>query len=470
MALWAVAGSADAITVSGWPIPDLSGATPPAALGDDPILGRQACPPLTRLNLKERKAEDLLTRRIVEEFRDERRGSLWRLELRPGLFWWSGEPVVAQDVAVFVAKRLPEVVKRKGGDHWELPAFEATADGDRFVTVSWKKPPPFGPYVLNGEPLFRPAPGSTSYECAGLYKITHATATAVELKPAPGYQAKKPLPAVRLLATGADADLAFHYASSQSNRVCTAPFELPIATVIGWNGRRGLTADPRVRGILTQLLPRGALLREGASALGELATAPIPTMHPGYDATVPLRSFDLQAASDALNGLGFRRKSPDTPRLDAAGQPLRLVLRTSSSTASLAGKVVADALASVGVGVVFAKPGEPGLVDGELMSVALDWPGGDLLQDFHSRAADGGTLWALHDKALDQRLESYALSLTTATPAFATLAQIHKTLAAQEPVSVIMQHRACAVARGLPAWPKAGPDELDPDWFRRLLL
>src|SRR4051794_19194181 len=103
----AAAGAADTVDVVGWPLPDLQAPAPRLDAGDDPIYGRQACPPLTRLNLAQRKSEELLLKKVVVEFSDASRGSVWRLELRPGLFWWSGAPVTADDAAKYVKTVLP---------------------------------------------------------------------------------------------------------------------------------------------------------------------------------------------------------------------------------------------------------------------------------------------------------------------------------------------------------------------------
>ena len=139
------------------------------------------------------------------------------------------------------------------------------------------------------------------------------------------------------------------------------------------------------------------------------------------------------------------------------------------------GAVLEPNAAAVGIGMRFVhddgKSASDGpRVDGFLAALALDWPRSDLLGNFHSGVADAAPFWPLGDAALDKALETYAASLTTATPAFKALADVHARLFALEPASILMQHKACLGAGPGLAVGRAAVNPRDPDWFRQLLL
>src|SRR5206468_12717960 len=123
---------------------------------------------------------------------------------------------------------------------------------------------------------------------------------------------------------------------------CSRTLDLPYATMIVWNPTRPPTDRKEFRRLLTQLVPRGMLVSAGAAALADVASAPVPRQHPGYDPKVTARPFDIKAAAAALNQLGYRRKSPVSPRTDATGKPLKLTLLAPGGGAGLPEKVIMD--------------------------------------------------------------------------------------------------------------------------------
>jgi hypothetical protein len=186
----------------------------------------------------------------------------------------------------------------------------------------------------------------------------------------------------------------------------------------------------------------------------------------------------MEYASKELGKLGYKRKAGDTPRLGLDGKPLRLVFGTTNSSAGLVEKVLADAFTAIGIGVEFVGPdklkGKTGSLAGVLTGVTLEWPRSDLLLNFHGGLKNSPLqsypFWPLPDKELDQELEAYALSLTTATPDFSLLSRIHARLFDLEPVTVLMQHKACVEAGGNLAEKLKAVSIKDPDWFRRIVL
>lgn len=474
-----------AVDVLGWPVPRLDQDAPDLELGDDPVSGRQLCPALTRLNLATRRSEALVLKRMAEEFRNEERGSLWRLELRSGIFWWSGEPVTSEDIAQFVRKALPDVVARRGAGLWALPDFEVKADGPSDVVIRWKKLPVFGPFVMNDAPLYRSRTSDgMRYECAGLYR-PEAEGYGVALRPTPGYKGSKLLPEIRIYRAGsrpvrsAEKTFELRYASGVSGQQmerraseasCKQSLQMPFATMVVWNTHRAPTSDKNFRQLLTQLIPRGPLANAGAADMAEVAAGPVPRVHPGFNGQVRIRPFNIRAVSEGLSRLGFKRKTASSPRVDAKGKAVDLVLLTQTNSPGLAEKVIADAFSAVGLGVTFKTKLAAGeTADGVLAAFALDWPRVSFLSNFHSGVTNTAPFWSLGDKDLDQLLEAYARSLTQETPDFSLLGKIHAHLAELEPVTVLLQHKACVVSSAGLKLAK-GLNQNDPDWFRQLLF
>jgi hypothetical protein len=480
----AVSAQAQNINLYGWPQPDPTRESPAGWLGNDPIVGRLACPPLTRLNLRLKQVDDMLVRQIVVE------GAVWRFELRSGMFWWSGEPVVTADLVRFLEAELERVAVERGAGLWKVPARSISAGEGGNVVITWKETPVFGPYVLNGIPFARGTPaGSTPrFECVGLHRLRQDGAVMV-LEPRSGSRARASSVAILSAPRGGKVPrdkpyVALKTATDFSGNPWTRPgddqvkcqttLDLSAATMIAWNGEQGPTADPRFRRLLTQLVPRGALLRSGGASLGELLTAPIARRHPGYDARLALRPSDLDAASEGLTSLGYVRSASTALRkLPGSTSDLKLLIASTDKASALVEKVVIDAFQAVGVGVRFVPAGELKRgehVDGILGTFDLDWPDSDLLSNFHSRAkhpqSGGIPLARLEDAELDGALERYSLSLTRGAPDFASLTAVHRRLYELEPVTVVMQHKACLEVGGGLALPKSGVDPLDPDWFR----
>ena len=261
---------------------------------------------------------------------------------------------------------------------------------------------------------------------------------------------------------------------------CAHPLDLPYATLILWNPTKGPTKDPEFRHLLTQLVPRGPLASAGAGRLGDVASAPVPRSHPGYDPKVGTRSFDMRAASASLNNLGYRRKTAGSPRLDAQGQPLEAgdrrtvgasggpnLRRKKSSPTPFRRSASRRSSARKQEGDDSDWPASPRRRARDLRSrlAARQLP-----RELHSRAVATAPFWPLGDAALDQELERYAASLTTAAPDFTSLARIHRRLAALEPATVLLQHKACVGATANLKLPKGNLNQRDPDWFRQLLF
>ena len=490
------------LKVIGWPQTLKVEAQPPEWLGDDPFLGRLACPALTRLNLARGGSEPVLLARAGVTSGE------WQFELRPGLRWWNGDAVSVADLEAFLHKHLAEIAKERGAGLWDVPSSTfSTTPKSMVLTVRWDKLPKFGPWILNGVPFFRAVPANRvapqssaasaaeqrlSWECAGLYALRPAAA-GWEMVPNSGYAGSRrpilstqtPPEAPSSLPKGS---IVFGMARDQkdsnalrkaeSDVSCRPTVDLPFVSAIVWNIRKDPMSSTELRRVMTQLTPRGELMRAGSALLGELVSAPIPRIHPGYDPGQRVRQYSVDAATKALNRLGFKRDRADAPRRDRAGQPMKLVIGMDGSGGGLVGKVIADAFALVGIAVEFrVLANSSGSfftntetdVDGVITTVQLPWPGSDFLQTFHTKARATGPFLPLNNEQLDRDLEAYALSLTTERPEFSLLRRIHDRLYELEPMTSLFQHRACLRRIG-DSGSVARIDPRDPDWMRKLIL
>ncbi|UCC71794.1 MAG: hypothetical protein JSV86_15675 [Gemmatimonadota bacterium] len=97
---------------------------------------------------------------------------------------------------------------------------------------------------------------------------------------------------------------------------------------IGWNVRRPLLRDPRVRRALTMALDRQQLIDVLMYGYGQLATGTIAPWHPMFTAIEPL-PFDPGAAGALLAAAGYLDRDGDGVRATEDGTPLRLTLMTN---------------------------------------------------------------------------------------------------------------------------------------------
>lgn len=484
-----VAGTARAqtIPVVGWPLMEHSSAEILEQLQDDPIIGRLACPPLTRLNLRSQKVDELLLKEVKSEPRR------WRMQLRSGLTWWNGDAVSAKDLSDFIEKNISGAVLKKGGGLWAVPSFNIVIRDHHTVTVEWQEPPLFGPFVFNGVPFSRAliAQKDRQFECVGLYQLKSLDG-AYELQQRANLKTKLPVLRVQPKISGPEIPREAPFflfkmpmdfsgnpwtrpGDTQAN--CEATIDLPAATMIVWNTSDGPTKNPDFRRILTHLVPRGPLLRAGGAGLGELLTAPIARRHPGYNQELALRPSDLELASKRLDQLGYKRSAAGMMRkLSEFKNELTLAISEKGQAFELIEKVVVDAFQAVGLGVrVVSIPEFRGgnQWDGMLSTFALDWPDSNLLGSFHSQLSRNNPNNFFpnpKDADLDLMLERYALSLTHREPNFSILSMIHARLYELELVTVVMQHKICLETSGRLKFTKNEIDSRDPDWFRHLVL
>ena len=490
------------IVVSGWPfgVPgDPSKGDVPAA--EDAAFGRLACPSLTRLNLQQKKSEALLLRSVEAESPTQ-----WKFTLKSDLFWWSGKPVTSLDLATFLREEVCSAATGVFGADFTCPKFEVTElDGGAkgappTATVVWQSQPEFGPYILNDRAFFHRS-GNAGIECAGLYRYRNMGQSQVEFLPAQGYLQKRPVLQFNEVREGRQSrksQLDFTFAAGMpKGQLCSHEALFPAVVGILWNDRANgiLATSPQARKALTQILPRGELLRAGAQGLGELVTSFIPRQHPGYNHSLRIRPYGVEEASVAFEKSGWPRAKAEAPRIDLkTGKPavLRFLVQDPDSMGNdLLQKVVGDSLALLGIQSEFiaeatdktidktidkAMPPEVLAVasdsrtfDGVIGVFAAEWPAVNIVQSGDSNRMLQKFMKSKFFRQADtqQLARVYATSLTTASPDFTALQRFHEKLYDAELFSPVIQLGACLDRS---ASPPSKVDFTDPDWLKQLVL
>ena len=92
--------AAKPLLISAWPLPGLGKEEPSPQIKDDPVTVRLTCPSFSRLNLKSSRSESVVFRKVrVKPLAQG--GEQWTYSLRSGIFWWNGERLKSQDLAIF---------------------------------------------------------------------------------------------------------------------------------------------------------------------------------------------------------------------------------------------------------------------------------------------------------------------------------------------------------------------------------
>lgn len=444
----------ESLEVTGWSLESFDDEKPSTWLGSDPVLGRLACPSLTRLNLHQQKSEPLVLKTVVSE--GDPKHASWVFNLRSGIYWWSGEEVKAEELILFLKSNLSSIVREKGSGIWTLPDYEIQTESPSSIKIMWKKTPEFGPYIFNEIPLWRHREGnpdpSIKFECVGRY-IPKKDGDSWVLSPNPKYGLKtQTLVLNRTRAKSKRSGFDFSMAESQETAIgkrdflktspCSCLLDIPLISAVVWMDHNSLSQDKRK--LLSSLFPREALLRTGAGYWGSLSSSVIPKNHPGYDQSLTYRKFSLT-----------QRKNREP-----------LMLSSVRGKVGLVEKIYADSLMASGFDVQFL-PKEDTRVDGMITGLLIPWPSLDLFDSFHSKGKEVLGRRKSFSPELDKALEEYRVSLTHESPNFQALKKVHKLLYDLEWVSVLMQHQICLETVGLKK--KTKIEVKDPDWFIDLL-
>ncbi len=469
-------------------------------IGSEPIVGRQVCPSLTRLNLSQQRSELVLLSQLIETSESgAAKGSKWILALKQGIAWWGGDPVTLAEFQSFVEKTIPEAVKSGGKDRWEIPLFKVQKTESGTLEILWESVPPFGPYVFNGFSLVRSHPQKATLECVGLYR-PEVKPWGLQLSPTPGYRFARPLPQINLYyglpektAEGLDRMAPreqkgwIEYGgiwNRKDGSKCQVEIDEPFMTVLVWNQQNPLVKDRNLRKLLAQLIPKKSIAGIVGNQYVSAGDSIVPKGHPFrfYGDGGPVLSsspqFDsvLSLLSARLTLAGYARADPKGPRLTKNGTPMELTFATRSSKQGLIEKVLADVFSSVGVKVTYVNFNEidhraSADLHGSLESIGIDWPGVSLWGDFHSKANQSGVFADfMGSEALDRALERATFDLTLKNPDFKYFKTVQQLLQEEEAITVLLQHKSCLTLAQNMIGNRGMIANGNPDWFRQLIL
>lgn len=173
----------------------------------------------------------------------------------------------------------------------------------------------------------------------------------------------------------------------------------PFYSYIGWNGRRGMFEDPRVRRALTMLLDRDTILQTLYHGLGVVVSGNFFFDSPAYDHEIAPWPYDPQAALALLHEAGWSDTNRDGI-LDKDGAPFsfELLITNESPVAEQVATTFQDGLAKIGIRMAIRPLEWATLLERthtrNFDGVMLGWsmpPDPDPYQVWHSSQADEGS-------------------------------------------------------------------------------
>ena len=436
------------IRVEGWPI---TYNTQYNHIVKDPILGATLCPALTRLNLNKGESETALAKKI--KVIHSKKQTQWRISLYKNARWWSGEPLSAAEVADILSTKIPPILARLYEEK-EHPRFTVKTDQND-LSINWKAPIKFGPYLLNQIPISLLLDGEL--DCAGKVKTKIEELTnSFDLWSGKKEKPEKKLGTVKIMLPSDFKPKGKIYKPDLPLK-CPVKVDLPIVSAIQWNPRSALGGNNDFRIAITHLTPRGSLLRNASGHLGDLLSAPIIRAHPGYNKAVYVRSYSPSTAMQILGRSEFNKYRQTRDKKNGKSLlEVRLLVEAKLKTPII--RILEDSLRIAQVKLIIVR-NPSSQYDGILKTVSIPWPSqdvGDLLQGFEKVP-----------KVLTQRLQDYRFSLTNKKPNFALLKKAHRDLYSLEPLTVLVQHRACVEIR--PTLTKKVANQIAPEQLTKLI-
>lgn len=455
--------------VYGWPFSE-EGLTE-ILLNQDALMGNMVCPSLTRLNLNLGRSEPFLLHAMSESDL----GRKWTMSLKPGLRWWGGKAVTLEDLEAFIKRELGPLAEKYSGELADSLNYKVEIV-DRTLSVVFAKTPGFGPYLLNRRPFFQKM-GET-IECAGPLRARTQGADIV-LEGKLSREPKEFILKAEFLADGAkDVFVTFRFGNElhpptwerqiEEELICPLPLDLPVMTLIAWNPNGLYTKDEEFRRAMTFILPRGAMLRAGAGSLGDLISAPILRIHPGYNKSQLVLPYDLKRADAILNAMNLPRSEKDGYRRGPNGEVLELSIALDpSQNAGLLRKILDDSFRALGMRLKMTS--NKAESDGILSGIEVNWPENDISPILHSKMSQKVWPWRYHFPEIDAALDAYNRELTREKPNFVLLQKIHELVMKKEPFSVLVQHKSCMQYGKAVKLAGGKPNVRNPDWIRAVI-
>lgn len=285
-------------------------------------------------------------------------GLTWTVRLRAGVTFSNGAaldgPTAARAVNLargeksLYANRLKQVAQVTG--EGDTLVFALKAPNTRFpalldfplALVEGEKVYGTGPYVLAGEKLTARSDWWQALELPVEEIPLRVVHNADQLV---GDFDAGALSLVAADPTGPDA---LGYAGSHQT------WEYPTTTMLylGFQCGKGLCRDAELRRALSLALDRPELVNQAMGGHASVAALPVPPTSPDYDRTLAAElSYDLPAAQDALDALGYERGEDGVRRKGRTALALKLIVNSDNSSKAAAAQSIAAGLEELGAAV-----------------------------------------------------------------------------------------------------------------------
>ncbi|MCE2390276.1 MAG: hypothetical protein J4G09_02200 [Proteobacteria bacterium] len=199
---------------------------------------------------------------------------------------------------------------------------------------------------------------------------------------------------------------------------------------IGWNQKRRLFRDRRVRQALSHLVDKRNIVDKVLFGLGEPVESPVSSLRPEHNAALAPWPFDPERASKLLAEAGWRDTDGDgvlDKRIGGESVPLEfeIISNAGNEQRRKVALTALDAFGRVGVRATFRSLDWSIMLDRvrnyDFDAVVLGWVGGilippDLYQIWHSsQAVEGGSNYVgFRNEEADRILEAYRVEFDPA--------------------------------------------------------
>lgn len=279
--------------------------------------------------------------------------------IRPGVRWHDGHATTARDVVfTFERARDPETAFPNASDLALWRTIEATDSMTVRLTVephidpllTWAFLPIMPAHALDSIPSSRLAHAAFNHQPIGngpfrfveyrandrwVFEANPDFPAALGGRPWIDRVVWRIIPdnsaQLTELLTG-NADLILSPRAEDLDRIASQPGLVPVVKpsrqyhFIGWNGRRPMLKDARVRRALTQAIDRTEILRLLRGGRGTLAAGPIAPFHWAFPDSVAPLAFDTIAARRLLDEAGLTDRNGDGRRDLPDGSDFRITL------------------------------------------------------------------------------------------------------------------------------------------------
>jgi ABC-type transport system substrate-binding protein len=149
----------------------------------------------------------------------------------------------------------------------------------------------------------------------------------------------------------------------EASHLRPAEYDYPTYNYVGYNARKPLFSDKRVRQALAHAIDRDAIIKALYFGMARPVQSPIYYRRPEYDSTLPIINYDLAQAKRLLAAAGWVDHDGDgildkTIQGKKTSFKFTLISVTGNQTASRIANIFADALKKIGI---------------DATSSALDW-------------------------------------------------------------------------------------------------